>query len=183
MIILFGPAGSGKSVQGHLLAARFDWRWLSAGQLLRDARDPAFVAAMQRGEFVSDDQIRQVVGHALKAATDLPGVVLDGFPRQLQQAQWLVESREELGSGIDLVVVLEVPMEELERRLSIRGRADDTEQAIEHRMELYKEETLPILAYFDEQNVPVTHIDGNDTVGRVHDKIVEELTARGLTNQ
>lgn len=183
MIILFGPAGSGKSVQGHLLAARFDWRWLSAGQLLRDAHDPEFVAAMQRGEFVSDDQIREVIGDALKSAKDLQGVILDGFPRQLQQAQWLVEARADLGSEIDLVVVLDVPIEELGRRLSIRGRADDTQQAIEHRMELYREETLPILAYFDEHHVPTVNIEGNDTVGRVHDKIVEELVARGLVTQ
>lgn len=180
MIILFGPAGSGKSVQGHLLAARFDWRWLSAGQLLRDAHDPEFVAAMQRGEFVSDDQIRQVIGDALKSAKDLKGIILDGFPRQLQQAQWLVEAREEIGRDIQLVVVLDVPSEELERRLKIRGRTDDTQQAIEHRLELYREETLPILTYFDEHNIPVTHINGNDTVGRVHDNIVAELTARGL---
>lgn len=180
MIILFGPAGSGKSVQGHLLAARFDWRWLSAGQLLRDAHDPEFVAAMQRGEFVSDDQIRTVIGEALKSAKDLKGIILDGFPRQLQQAQWLVETREEIGRDIQLVAVLDVPSEELERRLQIRGRADDTQQAIEQRLELYSKETLPILAYFDEHNIPVAHINGNDTVGRVHDKIVEELTARGL---
>lgn len=180
MIILFGPAGSGKSVQGHLLAARFDWRWLSAGQLLRDAHDPEFVAAMQRGEFVSDDQIRTVIGEALKSAKDLKGIILDGFPRQLQQAQWLVEAREEIGRDIQLVAVLDVPSEELERRLQIRGRADDTQQAIEQRLELYSKETLPILAYFDEHNIPVAHINGNDTVGRVHDKIVEELTARGL---
>lgn len=183
MIILFGPAGSGKSVQGHLLAARFDWRWLSAGQLLRDAHDPEFAAAMQKGEFVSDDQIRRVVGEALKSAKDLGGVILDGFPRQLQQAQWLVEAREEIGNDIKLVVVLDVAAEELERRLTIRGRADDTQQAIEHRLELYREETLPILAYFDEHNVPVTHVDGNDTVGRVHDKIVDELMNRGLVSQ
>lgn len=183
MIILFGPAGSGKSVQGHLLAARFDWRWLSAGQLLRDAHDPAFVEAMQKGEFVSDDQIRQVVGAALKNAKDLNGIILDGFPRQLQQAKWLVEAREELGNDIKLVVVLDVATEELERRLQIRGRADDTQQAIEHRLELYQEETLPILDYLNEHNVPLAHIDGNDTVGRVHDKIVEELVARGLVTQ
>lgn len=183
MIILFGPAGSGKSVQGHLLAARFDWRWLSAGQLLRDTRDPESASAMQKGEFVPDEKIRQVIASSLKSSKDLDGIILDGFPRQLQQARWLVEAEKELGRSVDLVVVLHVPTEELDRRLRIRGRADDSEQAIEHRLELYREETMPILDYFQQHNIAVTHVDGQDTVGRVHDKIVEELATRGLVTK
>lgn len=180
MIILFGPAGAGKSVQGHLLAARFDWRWLSAGQLLRDSHDPEVMAVMEKGEFVPDESIRRVMGDALRRATDIQHVILDGFPRQAQQAQWLVEAREDLGREIGVVVVLDVSRETIEKRLRIRGRIDDTPDAIDRRLELFREETTPILDYFTQHNIPVAHVDGAGTVGQVHDAIVEELTTRGL---
>jgi len=180
VIILFGPAGAGKSVQGHLLAARYEWRWLSAGQLLRETKDTAYLEAMQKGEFVPDEQIRSVMGNALKSAGDIAHVILDGFPRQMQQAQWLVEARGEHGRDISAVIVLDVAAEVIEKRLHIRGRADDTAESIDRRLELYREETMPIVDYFTGNNIPVVHVDGAGTVGQVHDAIVEELTKRGV---
>lgn len=179
MIILFGPAGAGKSVQGHLLAARFEWRWLSAGQLLRETRDPEFVEAMRKGEFISDDQIRRVMGDAVKQATAVKRVILDGFPRQLQQAQWLLESRETFGRDIVVAIVLDVNRDIVEKRLAIRGRADDTAEAIDRRLALFQEETFPILDYFTKNNISVVHVDGSGTVGEVHDAIVAVLEEKG----
>ena len=179
MIILFGPAGAGKSVQGHMLAARYGWRWLSAGQLLRETRDVEFMEAMRRGEFIPDEKIRQVMGDALKNAAEIDRVILDGFPRQLQQAQWLLQAREVYSREIKAVIVLDVSRDVIEERLRIRGRADDTTEAIDRRLELFREETSPILDYFLDNNIAVDHVDGSGSVGQVHDAVVEVLTERG----
>ena len=178
MIVFFGPAGAGKSVQGQMLAARMNWRWLSIGQLLRDTHDPAIHDALIQGKLVPVEVSEQVMGDAIKRAADIDQLILDGFPRMLEQATWLVESQTE--RAVKLAVVLEVPMEELMKRLAIRGRADDTPESIDERLGIYRKETYPILNYFTEQGIPVVHIDGATSVGQVHDRIVAELTSRGL---
>jgi len=181
MIVFFGPAGAGKSVQGQLLAARMGWRWLSTGQLLRDTHDEALIKTMQSGDLISHDQITQIMGEAIARATNIDRLILDGFPRQYEQAEWLVQSQPEHGRSIGVVVVLEVPREELLKRLGVRGRVDDTPEAIDHRLNIYRKEMYPILSYFTEQNIPVVHIDGVGSVGQIHDRIVQELESRDLT--
>lgn len=177
MIVFFGPAGAGKSVQGQMLAARHGWRWLSAGQLLRDTHDIELITEMQTGGLVSSERVNNLMGEALKRATSINRVILDGFPRQLSQAEWLIESQPTHQRSIGLVVVLEVPRSELLKRLEVRGRADDTPEAIDERLKIYRTEMYPILSYFTEKNVNIVHIDGTGTVGQVHDRIVEELVA------
>lgn len=180
MIVFFGPAGAGKSVQGQIMAARMGWRWVSAGQLLRDTRDPQLTDMMHRGEMVPNETINALIGDAIKTASSAGNVILDGWPRLLPQAQWLVDSQPDHGASVELVVVLEVPREELLKRLAIRGRADDTPEAIDQRLELYRTEMYPVLGYFTEQHVPVVHLDGVGSVGEIHDRIVAELTSRSL---
>jgi adenylate kinase len=177
MIVFFGPAGAGKSVQGQILAARNGWRWLSAGQLLRDTRDPELFRQMQTGGLVTPEKVNELMGEALKRAGNISRVILDGFPRQLVQAKWLVESKAHHGRDIDLVIVLEVPRSELLNRLEVRGRVDDTPEVINERLKIYRAEVYPILSYFTEQGVTITHIDGTGTVGQVHDRIMDELAA------
>lgn len=177
MIIFFGPAGAGKSVQGQMLAARQGWRWLSAGQLLRDTRDIDLLKDMQEGKLVAPEKINDIMGAALGRATNISQVILDGFPRMLEQAKWLVDNQPLHGRSIGLVVVLEVPRSELLARLELRGRADDTLEAIENRLQVYRQEMYPILSYFTEQNISIVHVDGTGTVGQVHDRIMEELVA------
>jgi adenylate kinase len=181
MIVFFGPAGAGKSVQGQLLAARMNWRWLSIGQLLRDTRDPEIHTALREGKLVEVAVSERVMGEAIDSAKDIKELIIDGFPREIHQAQWLIEHQGEYDRHVDIAIVLEVPREELLKRLAIRGRADDTPEAIDERLSIYRKEVYPILNYLSEQNVPVAHIDGNATVGHVHDRIVTELTDRGLT--
>ena len=180
MIVFFGPAGAGKSVQGQILAARMGWRWLSAGQLLRDTRDVDLLHMMHEGKIVPHETITKIMGEAIAHATNINQLILDGFPRQLAQAQWLVDSKSDHGRLVALVVVLEVPREELLKRLEIRGRADDTPDAIDERLRIYRQEMYPILNYLNEQGVPVVHLDGSGTVGQVHDRVVAELTSREL---
>lgn len=180
MIVFFGPAGAGKSVQGQMLAARNGWRWLSAGQLLRDTRDPELFSQMQTGGLVKPEAVNELMGEAISRATNIDRVILDGFPRQLVQAKWLIESKSHHGRDIKLVVVLEVPKSELLKRLEVRGRADDTPEAIDQRLKIYRTEMYPILSYLTEQGVNIVHIDGTGTVGQVHDRIMEELSAHGM---
>ena len=180
MIIFFGPAGAGKSVQGQMLAARNGWRWLSAGQLLRDTRDPKFFEQMQKGGLVDPERVNELMGEAISRADNIDRVIIDGFPRQLVQAKWLVESKSHHGRDIQLVVVLEVPKSELLKRLAVRGRIDDNAEAVEKRLQVYRTEMYPILSYLTEQGVNITHIDGSGTVGQVHDRIMEELSAHTI---
>lgn len=177
MIVFFGPAGAGKSVQGQMLAARHGWRWLSAGQLLRDTHDIELIKEMQTGALVNPEKVNKLMGDALKRATNISRVILDGFPRQLEQAKWLIESQPEHQRSIALVIVLEVPRSELLKRLEVRGRVDDTPEAIDERLRIYRTEMYPILSYFTEQHINIVHIDGTGTVGQVHDRIMEELEA------
>jgi adenylate kinase len=180
MIVFFGPAGAGKSVQGQILAARMGWRWLSAGQLLRDTKDVDLLHTMHEGKLVPHEAITKIMGEAISHASNINQLILDGFPRQLEQAQWLVDSQPDHGRSVALVVVLEVPREELLKRLEIRGRADDTPDAIDERLKLYRQEMYPILNYLNDQGIPVVHLDGTGTVGQVHDRVVAELTSREL---
>lgn len=181
MIVFFGPAGAGKSVQGQILAARHGWRWLSSGQLLRDSRDPKIVETMRTGALVSTKQTNQVITDALERAKEVDNVILDGYPRKLEQAQHLIETQPQHERAIGIAVVLEVPRAELEKRLRVRGRVDDTKEVIEERLNIYRQEIYPILTYLTEQKVKIAHIDGTGTVGEVHDRIEAELEALNLT--
>lgn len=180
MIIFFGPAGAGKSVQGQILAARHNWRWLSTGQLLRDAHDIKLLERMQTGGLVDPELVSEIMGHALERAKDIDHVILDGFPRELSQAKWLINSQPRHQRSIGVVVVLEVPKSEIVRRLQLRGRVDDVPEVIEERLAIYRKEMYPILSYLTEQGVHVAHIDGTGTVGQVHDRIEAELEACSL---
>lgn len=180
MIIFFGPAGAGKSVQGQILSARHGWRWLSAGQLLRDSRDHDLIHTMQSGALVEEHKVNDIINKALMSAKDIEHVILDGYPRQLTQAEWLLSSQPHHERDVQIVVVLEVPKDELHRRLKVRGRADDTPEVIEERLHLYRQEVYPILNFFTDKKVYISHIDGTGTVGQVHDRIESELASCSL---
>ncbi len=180
MIVFFGPAGAGKSVQGQILAAREGWRWISAGQLLRDTRDMDIIESMQTGQLVDSQKVNELMTDAIKRSKDVNNVILDGYPREMTQAKWLVEKSAHHGRDIKLVIVLEVPKSELLERLKVRGRVDDTPDAIDERLKIYRTEIYPILTYLTKEGAPVVHIDGVGKVGQVHDRIVEELQAYGL---
>lgn len=183
MIIFFGPAGAGKSVQGQILSARHGWRWLSAGQLLRDTHDAELVREMQTGALVSEERVNTIMKDALVNAKDLDHVILDGFPRQLTQAKWLVDTQPEHERSVSMIVVLEVPKSEIMNRLRVRGRVDDKPEVIEERLNIYRKEIYPILDYFTDKKVYITHIDGTGTIGQVHDRIEAELAAHGLADE
>lgn len=135
------------------------------------------IREMQTGKLVEPARVNQLMGDALQRAKSIDRVVLDGYPRELSQAEWLIESRPHHERDIAMVVVLEVPRSELLKRLEVRGRLDDTPEAIDERLRIYRTEIYPILTYLTEKGVRITHVDGTGSVGQVHDRIMEELEA------
>ena len=180
MILFFGPTGSGKSMQGQILAARQGWRWLSAGQILRDSKDPILLQTMQSGELVDSNTMNKIIGSAIGNSVNIEKIILDGFPRKLDQAKWLIESQPDHGRSIGLVIVLDVSEDEIEKRLKLRGRVDDSASTLTEKMKIYYQEIDPLLNYFKEQNIRISHVDGSGSVGQIHDRVMEELVKCNL---
>lgn len=182
MIIFFGPTGAGKSMQGQMLAVRQGWKWLSTGEMLRESDDPEVINILKSGELVSDELTYDVFDRAIKEAREkqFENIIVDGFPRTKEQAEWLAEYMETNDQKIDLVVALEVPEGEIMQRLAKRARMEDTPETIARRMSIYRQKMYPVLGIFAEDHVPIVHLDGTGTAGEVHDRIFEELTAQKL---
>jgi adenylate kinase len=182
MILFFGPTGAGKSMQGQMLAVRMGWKWLSTGEMLRQSSDPEVIAVLKSGELVSDELTYEVFDAAIRdaAAQEYGNIIVDGFPRTKAQAEWLADYMERNKHTIDLVVALEVPESVIMQRLEKRARMEDTPETIARRMAIYRQKMYPLLAVFAEDHVPIVHLDGNGTVGTIHDKIYGELEHRGI---
>lgn len=173
-IMLLGAPGSGKGTQGEMLAAHYGIPRLSTGDVLRAAvRDGAPLgkqvqAVMAAGELVDDALVVGVVQERLDEADTANGFILDGFPRNVAQARaldrLLAQTRR---LPIDLALHLDVPIREVVHRLLNRGteqgRADDHEDAIRRRLDVYMAETHPLLQYFDARGMLVT-LNGSGTV-------------------
>lgn len=175
MILFFGPAGAGKSVQGQMLANKMGWEWISSGQLLRASTDPEIVAILQAGNLVPLEKFGQLFAEAIKQNSDKAHVILDGFPRKVEQAQWLVDHKMELDRDLEIAIVIDIPRDELVKRMMLRGRADDTEEAIAKRLAIYQSEIDPILAYLTDKNVPIIHIDGVGEVEQIHERVLAAI--------
>lgn len=173
MILLFGPTGAGKSMQGQMLAVRQGWKWLSTGEMLRQSNDPQVIATLKSGELVSDELTYQVFEKAVQDARDkrYPNIIVDGFPRTKDQAAWLAKYMEDMQEKIDEVIVLEVPEGEIMRRLAKRARMEDTPETIAKRMTIYRQKMYPVLGIFAEDGVKIVHLDGTGSAGEVHDRI------------
>jgi len=185
MIIFFGPVGAGKSTQGQMLAKRHDWLWLSTGQMFRDSNDPEVIATLDRGELITDDITNQVVAAKLNEISrcgEKGGLILDGYPRNLMQAEFLVkhETKRCDNNNINLAINIAVTREETLKRLMLRARTDDTVEAIEKRLDIYHSLTDPVLKYLADQGVTVAQIDGDGTVGEIHERIEAQLKAHGI---
>lgn len=175
MIILFGAPGSGKSMQGQMLAARHGWRWLSTGQILRDSRDLELAATMKAGRLVDDDKVCQVVEDAIARARDIKKLIIDGFPRTDKQARWLMTRNKQADRRLDLVICLTVSDEEIENRLKLRGRVDDSGAERKLRHELYETQQKTILKIIEDAGIKIVKVSGEGTVGAIHDRIEEVL--------
>jgi len=179
MILFFGPAGAGKRVQGQMLAEEKGWQWISTGKLFRESQDPAIQAILAAGSLVSSEVTQELLASALDA-TRGQQIILDGFPRKIEQAEWLVAQQAKFDYAIDLVVVIDVSKEEILKRLAIRGRAEDDPSIIEKRLQIYHDEVDPILDYLSTQGVSIVHINGVGEIDEVHNHIMDEITSHHL---
>jgi len=176
MILFFGPAGSGKSVQAQLLVNKNGWQWLSTGQLLRDTPDPEVHAFQVRGVLVPTENVNQVLDAALAKSRLVEGrLILDGYPRDVEQVRWLIGDCKKYGITIKQAINFEVPLQELLKRMKLRGRDDDTPEAIKERLAIYRREIDPILELLSQNGTQVDHIDGTGTPEEIHDRVVEKV--------
>jgi adenylate kinase len=183
-VILLGPPGSGKGTQGALLAERAGVPRVSTGDLLRAAvaaGTPLGTQAkgyMDRGLLVPDDVILGLIGEVLHAPASARGVLMDGFPRTVPQAEAVDRLLAERGERIDYVLRIDVPEEELVRRMMGRaralGRSDDTPETIHQRLRVYEEQTAPLVAYYRDRGV-VVDVPGVGSIDGIARSIGEAL--------
>ena len=150
-ILMFGPPGSGKGTQAARIAQRRGLVHISTGDILRDAVAAGtkmglqVKAIIERGDLVTDELMFGLVKERLRQADTLEGFLLDGFPRTVNQAEGLLALLSMAGRQLDVVLLLDVDDDELVRRAVARGRADDDEGTIRHRLNVYREQTEPVL--------------------------------------
>lgn len=172
MIVLFGPAGSGKTTQGRLLADKYGWKWLSVGQVLRDTGK--FGDVLKTGELVEDDEVIRLMSYEIeKADAEGMNVILDGYPRDIEQAKWMEENN--FFKSVELALILDVPKEELWKRIEERGRTDDTKEAVERRFEIFEQNIYSILPFLENGGVKILKIDGVGSFEEVTDRLMKVL--------
>ncbi|MFM2433215.1 MAG: hypothetical protein RLZZ511_4429 [Cyanobacteriota bacterium] len=175
-LIFLGAPGAGKGTQAKMLAAAQGIAHISTGDILRSAvanQTPLGVKAkgfMDAGELVPDSLVIDLIRERLKEADAQPGWILDGFPRNAPQAGFLDELLGELGQRVDAAVNLDVPdevvVDRLVKRGEMEGRSDDNETTIRRRLQVYRDQTAPLIAYYEGQSKLKT-IDGNQALDAV----------------
>jgi len=180
-LLLIGAPGAGKGTQAERLAERFNITHISSGDLLRQhVRDHTSIgqtikAYVDAGDLVPDSVVLDMLRKPVVAAAESGGYVLDGFPRTVDQAKAAFEVAHPLGVEVQAAVHLDVPDEELIRRLLARGRgSDDSAEVIAHRLQVYREKTIPLLEYYASREWMFA-VDGTRPPGQVHEDIVTRL--------
>lgn len=176
MIIFTGVAGSGKSIQGRMLADELGLPWLSTGEFLRMLISGDKRKDMLAGKLLDDKEIISLVRKIFTVVDTNQEFVLDGFPRTMAQSDWLLSQFKHGQLHITAVIHLTASKEGVRKRLLERGRPDDNEKAIIARFEEYEKEILPILKHFKSASVPVCDIDGEQNVKKVHSDILNALS-------
>ena len=175
-MVFIGPPGAGKGTQAEKIVSRYTIAHLSTGDMLRAARDaktPLGLQAdeyMSRGELVPDQLIIDLIRERLTSPDCQRGYLLDGFPRTIAQAEALDKMLAEKKTPLDVVLELQVPEEELFRRLAGRGRADDKPEVIRQRLVAYRNQTAPLLSYYQHKGLLRT-VDGVGTVEEIFQRI------------
>jgi len=175
MILLMGIAGSGKGTQGKMLSDQFGYHLISMGDVLR-----MYVTGEQRqrmlaGGLLDDNEIIKIVDQVLESVLDNEEVILDGFPRTVPQAEWLLEQVKSGRFQINNVFHLVASRGAVKERLLGRARIDDVEEAIEKRFDEYEKLTMPLIDWLTDHNVEVINIDAVRSQAEVNADIVSKL--------
>lgn len=192
-IVIFGAPGSGKGTQSDKLIEKYQLFHISTGDVLRDnikrGTELGAIAKdyIDKGQLIPDDLMVSILADVLDANREQArvGVIFDGFPRTIAQAQALDAMLVERGTGVTAVVGLEVPEEELVQRILLRGklsgRADDNLETVKNRLDVYHNQTAPLRDYYQKQGL-YRAIEGlgaiDDIFGRIC-AVVDALDACG----
>ena len=191
-VLLLGPQGSGKGTQAKLISKTYGIPQVATGDMARELKEldtplgHEVKEIYDRGELLSDDLIVRMIRDRLSRGDTIPGFILDGFPRNLAQAEALDALLEEVGRSLDVVFEFrigdrEVLMERIAKRAIEEGRTDDTPDAIRKRLEIYDRETAPLVEHYraKQANVVGIHADQpvDDVFAEVRDAL-EQMAAR-----
>jgi len=163
-LLFLGAPEAGKGTQAELLSQSYSYLHLSTGELLRKEIELNSILGRQvkdiinRGELVSDDLVLKIVKENL--GNDNKGWILDGYPRNLSQANALNKVLGEINQPLEVVFYLDIPEEVLVKRLLLRGRKDDTEETIRTRVDIYKKTTEPLIQFFKDLSL-LEYIDAD----------------------
>ncbi len=185
-LLIMGPPGAGKGTQAKFIATHFGVPAISTGDIFRanvSQGTPLGVEAkryMDAGEYVPDDVTNRMVAGRINEPDASHGFLLDGYPRTLAQVEELDGMIDATGHRLDAVISLTVDQDEIVERLTqralIEGRADDTEEVVRRRQEIYLQETAPLISVYRERGL-VVEVDGLGEVGEVTQRIFDALDA------
>jgi adenylate kinase len=188
-LLLIGPPGAGKGTQAAKLAETFNIPAISTGDIFREnvknetELGKQAKAFMDRGEYVPDSLTNALVRDRLTWDDAINGFLLDGYPRTADQVNELDSILNDKGESLNAVVLITADTDEVVRRLLNRaheqGRADDTEDVIRRRLEVYAEQTAPLIEVYSHRNL-VVEVDGLGAVEEVTERIVFALASRGI---
>lgn len=185
-VLLLGPQGSGKGTQAKLIAKTYGIPQVATGDMARELKEldtplgHEVKEIYDRGELLSDDLIVRMIRDRLSRGDTIPGFILDGFPRNLAQAESLDALLEEVGRRLDVVFEFQIgDREVLMERIAIRaveeGRTDDTPDAIRKRLEIYDRETAPLVEHYRAKHANVVGIHADQPVDDVFAEVREAL--------
>lgn len=178
-VVLLGPPGAGKGTQAVKLAEKLELPHLSTGDLFRENIGNGTELGLKAkryldaGDLVPSELTNEMVDDRLSKPDTDAGFILDGYPRSVAQAKALYDMLERRGTGLDMVLEFRVPEDVLFERLKARGRADDTDDVIHNRMNIYRDETAPLIEYYSSELKTV------DAVGSVDEVFARALQALG----
>lgn len=175
MIIFMGVAGSGKSMQGRLLADQLALPWLSTGEFLRMLISGDERRDMLEGKLLDDEEIIGLVQKIFTVVDIEEEFILDGFPRTFGQADWLLNQVKYGQLDISGVIHLLASEEAVLERLLGRGRQDDNEEAIRERFREYNEAIKPILEQFKAAGITIHEVNGEQEADAIHQDIMRAL--------
>jgi adenylate kinase len=175
MILLMGIAGSGKGTQGKMLADEHKFHLVSMGDVLRMYVTGELREKMLRGELLDDNDIIGIIDGVLRSMKDNEQVVLDGFPRTIPQAEWLLEQAKTGRFKLEVALHLVASKDAVKERLLSRARIDDKEDAIEARFSEYERSTMPLIEWLKSHGVKVVNINAEQVVDKVHGEIAKNL--------
>lgn len=181
-LVLLGPPGSGKGTQAELLERELGVPAISTGEMVRAAMADGselgrrVESIVNSGSLVDDETMGELVQRRLAEDDAREGFVLDGYPRTLPQVDTLSTILAESGRELDRVVMIEVPEEELVRRMVARGRDDDDHEVIRHRLAVYRESTAPVAERYRDEGL-LAVVDGFHSIDEVHRSILEAIGA------